>query len=236
VLINITGGQDMMLLEVDQAANRIRAEVDPDANIIFGGTILESMEGRLRVSVVATGIEADHVAQLPPNVEQLRPRARGTAQPIVKPEARPAASPVHGRVEALAQEMNATIAIASAPAPMQSAPAPEPAVLRTPEPPIVEEELVPVRIQPAAALRPAPQAQTQRRGPFGLFGARRKAEQPRAEPQIAPTAPFAGGATAEPISRNAQTAATPQSNADDLFADHKKDDFEIPAFLRRQSS
>jgi cell division protein FtsZ len=234
VLINITGGQDMMLFEVDQAANRIRAEVDPDANIIFGGTILESMEGRLRVSVVATGIEADHVAQLPPNVEQLRPRARGTAQPIVKPETRPVASPVHSRVEALAQEMNAAIA----PAPLQSAPAPEPAILRTPEPAIVEEELQPVRIQPAAALRPAPQVQQQpqRRGPFGLFGPRRKPEQPRAEPQIAPTPPFAGRAAAEPISRNAQTAAPPQSNADDLFADQKKDDFEIPAFLRRQSN
>src|ERR1700721_976947 len=62
VLINITGGPDMMLFEVDQAANRIRAEVDPDANIIFGGTILENMEGRLRVSVVATGIEAEQIA------------------------------------------------------------------------------------------------------------------------------------------------------------------------------
>ena len=62
VLINITGGPDMMLFEVDQAANRIRAEVDPDANIIFGGTILENMEGRLRVSVVATGIEAEAIA------------------------------------------------------------------------------------------------------------------------------------------------------------------------------
>ena len=59
VLINITGGPDMMLFEVDQAANRIRAEVDPDANIIFGGTILENMEGQIRVSVVATGIEAE---------------------------------------------------------------------------------------------------------------------------------------------------------------------------------
>ena len=54
LLINITGGPDLTLLEADQAANRIRAEVDPDANIIFGGCILENMEGRLRVSVVAT--------------------------------------------------------------------------------------------------------------------------------------------------------------------------------------
>src|SRR5512142_1952613 len=59
VLINITGGPDMGLFEVDQAANRIRAEVVPGANIIFGGTILENMEGRIRVSVVATGMDAE---------------------------------------------------------------------------------------------------------------------------------------------------------------------------------
>jgi cell division protein FtsZ len=243
VLINITGGPDMMLFEVDQAANRIRAEVDPDANIIFGGTILENMEGRLRVSVVATGIEAEHVAQLPPNVEQLRPRARGTAQPIVKPEARPVASPVHTRVEALAQEMNATLATAPSPAPVHAAAAAEPAALGRSEPsPVVVEgrEPIPepVRIQPAAASRPAPsiQAQPQRRGPFGLFGVRRKTETPRAEPQMSPTPPYAGRATAEPLGRNAQSAASPQNNADDLFADQKKDEFEIPAFLRRQSN
>ena len=80
VLINITGGPDMMLFEVDQAANRIRAEVDPDANIIFGGTILENMEGRLRVSVVATGIEAEAMQKATPNnVEPLRPHRRVAA-------------------------------------------------------------------------------------------------------------------------------------------------------------
>jgi len=57
VLINITGGLDMTLLEVDAAANRIREEVDADANIIFGSTFDETMEGKIRVSVVATGIE-----------------------------------------------------------------------------------------------------------------------------------------------------------------------------------
>jgi cell division protein FtsZ len=242
VLINITGGPDMMLFEVDQAANRIRAEVDPDANIIFGGTILENMEGRLRVSVVATGIEAEHVAQLPPNVEQLRPRARGGAQPIIKPEARPVASPVHSRVEALAHEMNATIAATPAPVPVQAAPAPEAVMVRTSEPLVIEEEPEaipePVRIQPAAPSRPAAQAQPQpqRRGPFGIFGARRKPEPPRAEPQMTPTPPYAGRATAEPLARNHQATAAQQTNADDLFADHKKDDFEIPAFLRRQSN
>jgi cell division protein FtsZ len=59
VLINITGGADMTLFEVDEAANRIRDEVDPEANIIFGSTFVQSLEGRMRVSVVATGIDAD---------------------------------------------------------------------------------------------------------------------------------------------------------------------------------
>ncbi|MCP5433246.1 MAG: cell division protein FtsZ [Alphaproteobacteria bacterium] len=62
VLINITGGMDLTLYEVDEAANRIRAEVDPDANIIVGSTFNESMEGRMRVSVVATGIEGEQAA------------------------------------------------------------------------------------------------------------------------------------------------------------------------------
>ena len=57
VLINITGGLDMTLYEVDAAANRIREEVDSDANIIFGSTFDNSLQGRMRVSVVATGID-----------------------------------------------------------------------------------------------------------------------------------------------------------------------------------
>lgn len=57
VLINITGGFDMTLFEVDEAANRIREEVDTDAQIIFGSTFDEKMEGVMRVSVVATGID-----------------------------------------------------------------------------------------------------------------------------------------------------------------------------------
>ncbi len=58
VLINITGGHDLTLFELDEAANRVREEVDPDANIIVGSTLDESMEGMMRVSVVATGIDA----------------------------------------------------------------------------------------------------------------------------------------------------------------------------------
>ena len=59
VLINITGGQDMTLFEVDEAANRIGEEVDAEANIIFGSALDPALEGKLRVSVVATGIDID---------------------------------------------------------------------------------------------------------------------------------------------------------------------------------
>ena len=61
VLINITGGHDLTLFELDEAANRIREEVDPDANIIVGSTLDTDMEGTMRVSVVATGIDATDV-------------------------------------------------------------------------------------------------------------------------------------------------------------------------------
>jgi len=57
VLINITGGYDMTLFEADEAATRIREEVDPNANIIFGATFNPALEGKMRVSVVATGID-----------------------------------------------------------------------------------------------------------------------------------------------------------------------------------
>ncbi|MAK60521.1 MAG: cell division protein FtsZ [Ponticaulis sp.] len=59
VLINITGGYDMTLYEVDEAANEIRNQVDPDANIILGSTFDDSIEGKMRVSVVATGIDTE---------------------------------------------------------------------------------------------------------------------------------------------------------------------------------
>ena len=59
VLINITGGPDITLFEVDEAANRIREEVDPEAGIIFGSTFDDKMDGAMRVSVIATGIDAE---------------------------------------------------------------------------------------------------------------------------------------------------------------------------------
>ncbi|MGH1403660.1 MAG: cell division protein FtsZ [Alphaproteobacteria bacterium] len=59
VIINVTGGMDMTLFEADEACNRIRDEVDPSANIIFGATFDDSLDGFMRVSIVATGIESE---------------------------------------------------------------------------------------------------------------------------------------------------------------------------------
>lgn len=86
VLINITGGYDLTLFELDEAANRIREEVDSEANIIVGSTLDTSMDGTMRVSVVATGIDASEtVAETPV------PRRR-LAEPLqtAAPEAAPA--------------------------------------------------------------------------------------------------------------------------------------------------
>ena len=83
VLINITGGLDMTLFEVDEAMARIRREVDEDVNIIFGSAIDESMNGRLRVSVVATGIDvASMVSGMPQGLAAAGPRLAVVNQPV----------------------------------------------------------------------------------------------------------------------------------------------------------
>src|SRR3954454_16524556 len=72
LLISITGGKDLTLFEVDEAATRIREEVDQDANIILGATFDEELEGVIRVSVVATGIDkpAAEIAAAPISIRQ----------------------------------------------------------------------------------------------------------------------------------------------------------------------
>ncbi len=90
VLINITGGTDMTLFEVDEAANRIRDEVDPDANIIFGSIFDPSLEGVMRITVVSTGIDAAASIQPKPRTLTLvenerREMAQQVAAPIPAP-------------------------------------------------------------------------------------------------------------------------------------------------------
>jgi cell division protein FtsZ len=88
LLISITGGRDLTLFEVDEAATRIREEVDPDANIILGATFDEALEGLIRVSVVATGI--DRVAA---DVDLRAAEMRAAQKPIIRPSAAVASAP-----------------------------------------------------------------------------------------------------------------------------------------------
>jgi cell division protein FtsZ len=232
VLINITGGPDLMLFEVEQAANRIRAEVDPDANIIFGNTILDEMEGRIRVSVVATGIDAEQV-KMPEKVHVLKTVARSQAfrlEPV-----KPAVNPVQAQVESLAAELNAPAAAPvemAAPAMVREMPpveeAPAPAAVRYP----ATENYRPMDEQPLAPR----QQSTPKKAGWSLFG-RKKAAVPdmRAEPHVNVERPRA---TATPMQRPVvQEQAPPPLAGDDLFPNHGTDEqFEIPAFLRRQSN
>ncbi|MDO5529043.1 MAG: cell division protein FtsZ [Paracoccus sp. (in: a-proteobacteria)] len=83
VLINITAGPDLALFEVDEAANIIREKVDADANIIVGSTLDPDMDGSIRVSVVATGIDAEAGSAAPPAP---RSRTEAVAAPAPRPQ------------------------------------------------------------------------------------------------------------------------------------------------------
>ncbi|KKW91208.1 MULTISPECIES: cell division protein FtsZ [Sphingobium] len=110
VIVSIVGGDDMRLMEVDEAANHIRELVDPDANIIWGSAFNDGLNGKIRVSVVATGIDSD---------------ASGAAAPLTQPfsfTSRPAVA-----VPSAAAPKPAPVA-APAPAPV-AAPEPEPETL-----------------------------------------------------------------------------------------------------------
>jgi cell division protein FtsZ len=88
VLVNVTGGLDMTLLEVDEAANAISEQVDPEANIIFGAAFDPSLDGMIRVSVVATGMDGASIAAIEPKPE----RRSLSAPPLVVADAAPVAA------------------------------------------------------------------------------------------------------------------------------------------------
>lgn len=125
VIISIIGGDDMKLLEVDEAANHIRELVDPNANIIWGSAFNPDLQGKIRVSVVATGIEqTSEMAE-----EAGRPFNMSSSRGPVRPAAAPAAvKPLFDR--------EAAEAVAAEPEP-----APEPAPVAEPEPVSTEEPL-----------------------------------------------------------------------------------------------
>ena len=160
LLINITGGDDMTLFEVDQAANRIREEVDDEANIIFGSAIDESLSGRIRVSVVATGIES------PEQKNAERPRlvaVGGTAvaqavgtQAVATPATPAAATPVGlaGSAQPTVMRTGSATAAAVAPQRLPIQPAMQPAAARpvaAPAPRVVAEPAPAPVIEPETA-------------------------------------------------------------------------------------
>ncbi len=157
LLINITGGSDVTLFEVDQAAHRIGEEVDKDANIMFGMSLDESLAGRIRVSVVATGIDstAAQIAQMPKlqvvngpsEPVSFPPQALGVqnaAEPmpvsrqsgyVPEPPAAPLLSRAYGARDELALGEPAPLAQAPQMAPQTALRVAAPEPQRAPEPP-----------------------------------------------------------------------------------------------------
>ena len=204
VLINITGAHDLTLFELDEAANRIREEVDPDANIIVGSTLDTAMEGMMRVSVVATGIDATDVhSEIPvPRRSMAAPLtpAATTEQPAApapQPMPEPAPAPVAAAAEepSLFQDMD-----------VQQAAAQDMAedIFADETPEAAQDDLPPPAYQPqVAAFEPTPEP-----------------ELPAAETFVAPRAPAPGTPSPEALARlraatqKAAPAAAPQPAAE----------------------
>jgi cell division protein FtsZ len=162
LLISITGGNDLTLYEVDEAATRIREEVDQDANIIVGATFDESLEGIIRVSVVATGVDPlamvrptekpeARLAELANRIKTEAPRQAepSRANPVAAHAAAPAAVPTPQTVASQA-------AAAVAAAVLSQSPAPNEVMIRpiAPKPSLFSEPAMAEPTMPA----PAPEA------------------------------------------------------------------------------
>ena len=260
LLINITGGEDMTLFEVDQAANRIREEVADDANIIFGSAIDENLSGRVRVSVVATGIDSAV------REEAQRPRLVAVgggsyAAPMMMPSAAPAmhiasAAPTIDHTQALSPASVLGAPVLLHPAPLQAEPAPLTVAMAVPmavHAPADAPTHAPVGA-PAGGLSPAEKlmakaASVAPRVPAarqGLFAQPGPASPPA--PPAAPRNSLFGIVTGAIRGRAAAALAADSQRAEPSLpqqsgptpsvrpAPAEEMGLEIPAFLRRQSS
>jgi cell division protein FtsZ len=230
VLINITGGPDMTLFEVDEAANRIREEVDPEANIIFGSTFDETLSGKMRISVVATGIDAEALTQARPAIslvssrEPAAPALReattgGYTQPVLTQNAAAAARgdgvgepapPAAVTAEAAAMRGGAFIA-------------PKPAEAGAARPIPLTQPAVPV----AAPMRdPAPRPKGRVPSLIERVTGVGRARQAPPEPPRQPIPPAVK--PAQPRLASLDPEDRPGAKEEDLL--------DIPAFLRRQAN
>jgi cell division protein FtsZ len=242
VLINITGGYDMTLFEVDGAANRIREEVDEDANIIFGTSVDETMNGRVRVSVVATGIDAAQFREA--EKPKLVAMGGGAVQPLNAVAnqgigAAPAGGPGLPFMRRAAQASPAMRPAIVETAPVfepESAPVAEPPVMLAPAPaPLPEAPQLRVPVSEAVEPQVAPDAPRSAglRGLFGkvtgMGGMMKRNLSPAAEardfPKEMPEPP-----RMEPLAASAPRAEMTRAAQQDEMS------LEIPAFLRRQRS
>jgi len=259
VLINITGGQDMTLLEVDAAANRIRSEVDDEANIIFGATMDGTMDGKIRVSIVSTGI--DTVAgQKPLPLEPFTTITGGRAETTVAPA--PAAAPVaadlvetavaeapvaeaEAEVETKAEvEAEPEVAVAAVEAePVVEAKPAAPAAWtfpsmlgRAPQPKTDEAFIAPAAEEPTT--RPAPVAAATVAPQTEPAAKPVEAEVAEAKPKRAFTSLFDRMTGAKPGEAPVEQAAEakPEPTLEAKPAKSADEYLEIPTFLRRQAN
>jgi cell division protein FtsZ len=253
VLINITGGSDMTLFEVDEAANRIREEVDPEANIIFGSTFDEKLEGKMRISVVATGIDAEvsNAARAAAAAQALA--AQQQAERLKTIAATPVAAAVETPIEtatARAEEHAsfANLTRKAATAVHTTGELPIQAPQRAPVAPVTEQRPS-AEVAGDAFLAPRPMQPTVSRGegdqPLGAL----RATQPQLGPKPRQGAPslfqrIIGRGHVEPA-RPAQPprAAAPSQPrlsgvdpAERAPQSSEEDYLDIPAFLRRQAN
>jgi cell division protein FtsZ len=220
VLVNVTGGLDMTLLEVDEAANAISEQVDPEANIIFGAAFDPSLDGMIRVSVVATGMDGASIAVIEPQVR----RQPLTAPPLRAPE--PALAPAAEAAvvaDALAAEPALTLGaeeeeqgdLYAAPEPVLAA---EPTIV-APVARIVDPAVAEADDEPLFA-PPTYEERKPRGGFLSLFGGRPRYDAPQPQAAAPRPAPVRGGA--QPVEAAAPEEEVPQG-----------EDLEIPSFLRR---
>jgi len=229
VIVSITGGDDMRLLEVDEAANHIRELVDDDANIIWGSAFNPDLEGKIRVSVVATGIEAE---ARPP--EAVAPASRAFSFTSKKGDEPATAAPAAPSAAAPAPAP----AAAPAPAPVAAAPAPTPAPAPADELVLGSDAVVPPAPRvygdvdvPAPASDDTPaEAPTRRR--WLSPGAAVSEDAPVPAPEPAATAPRVklGGTLFERMSSVSRGASREEEPSTD------KDPLDIPRFLHRQNN
>ncbi len=236
VLINVTGGPDLMLFEVDEAVNRVRAEVESDANILFGSALSEDMEGRVRVSVVATGIDAETCSGfVADNVQKLhlprRKQAEIAAAAMVAPQRASVETMTVSRLQIqmdnLAHNLDARAEFSVAePVLAETAPVQQPAQPRMEEPFDLGGAEAPVIEEPEPGRAPAMEQplgdfhhqEPPKRRRFGLFGRRRSEREdymePRVEmPGVVPATPMAVSPPRAAPLRTPQPAPAPVARA-----------------------